>query len=65
MKNAVGVLIDQARRRVATKTLIQDVSEPLTGEIDRRKLAAKFANIEHAVDDLADAVESLGARAVQ
>ena len=60
----VGALIDQARRRVATKTLIQDISEPMSGEIDRRKLAAKISSIEHAVDDLADAMEALGSRIV-
>ena len=59
MENTVESLVGRARRRISTKTLIQDVSEPLTGEIDRRKLAAKFSNIEHAVDDLATAVEQL------
>lgn len=61
-RKTVDSLIDQARRRVASKTLIQDVSEPLSGEIDRRKIAAKFSSIEHAVDDLADAVETLGSK---
>lgn len=59
MENTVESLVGRARQRISTKTLIQDVSEPLTGEIDRRKLAAKFSNIEHAVDDLATAVEQL------
>jgi hypothetical protein len=31
----------------------------MTGEIDRRKIAAKFNNLEHAVDQLADAVEKV------
>jgi hypothetical protein len=63
MENTVESLVGRARRRISTKTLIQDVSEPLTGEIDRRKLAAKFSNIEHAVDDLATAVEQLNDQA--
>jgi hypothetical protein len=29
----------------------------LTGQIDRRKIAAKFNNLEHAVDELAEVVE--------
>ena len=36
------------------RTFIQDVSEPLTGRIDQRKIAAKFNNLEHAVDELAE-----------
>jgi hypothetical protein len=63
MENTVESLVGRARQRISTKTLIQDVSEPLTGEIDRRKLAAKFSNIEHAVDDLATAVEQLNDQA--
>jgi len=63
MENTVESLVGRARRRISTKTLIQDVSEPLTGEIDRRKLAAKFSNIEHAVDDLVTAVEQLNDQA--
>ena len=43
--------------RVDRRTFIQDVSEPLTGRIDRRKIAAKFNNLEDAVDELAVAVE--------
>ena len=51
-----GILHD-VRQRVERRTFIQDVTEPLTGRIDRRKIAAKFNNLEHAVEDLADAVE--------
>ncbi|GAC1419927.1 MAG: hypothetical protein NVSMB64_29110 [Candidatus Velthaea sp.] len=63
MDKNLETLIDRTRSRVSSKTLIQDVSQPLTGEIDRRKLAAKLANVEHAVDELADAVQSLAAKA--
>jgi hypothetical protein len=50
-------LIQDVRQRVERRTFVQDVSDPLTGQIDRRKIAAKFNNLEHAVDELADAVE--------
>jgi len=50
-------LIHDVRQRVEKRTFVQDVSDPLTGQIDRRKIAAKFNNLEHAVDELADAVE--------
>jgi hypothetical protein len=63
MDKIVANLVGRARQRISTKTMIQDVSEPLTGEIDRRKLTAKFNNIEHAVDDLASAVEVLNEQA--
>lgn len=53
----VPELIDDVRQRVQRRTFVQDVSDPLTGQIDRRKIAAKFNNLEHAVDELADAVE--------
>jgi hypothetical protein len=53
----VTELLANVRARVADKTNIQDVTEPFTGQIDRRRLAKKFTEIEHAVDDLADAVE--------
>jgi hypothetical protein len=59
MDKTVATLVRRARQRISTKTMVQDVSEPLTGEIDRRKLTAKFTNIEHAVDDLANAVDVL------
>ena len=52
-------LIKSARQRVSERTFIQDVSEPLTGQIDRRKIAAKMNNLEHAVDELAVAVEQI------
>lgn len=55
----VTELLTDARRRVERKTFIQDVTEPLTGGIDRRKLAAKFNTIEHAVDEIACAVEKM------
>ena len=56
-ERTVGELIRSVRRRVSDRTFIQDVTEPLTGRIDRRKIAAKFNNLEHAVDELAEAVE--------
>ena len=55
-RNVKQLLLD-VKQRVERRTFIQDVSEPLTGEIDRRKIAAKFNNLETAVDELADAVE--------
>jgi hypothetical protein len=56
-ERTVPELIDGVRKRVQRRTFVQDVSDPLTGQIDRRKIAAKFNNLEHAVDELADAVE--------
>lgn len=56
-EQSVKDLIDSVRHRVERRTFIQDVTEPLTGRIDRRKIAAKFNNLEHAVDELADAVD--------
>jgi len=53
----VKEILHEVRQRVDRRTFIQDVTEPLTGRIDRRKIAAKFNNLEHAVDDLAEAVE--------
>jgi hypothetical protein len=50
-------LVREVRQRVQRRTFVQDVSDPLTGQIDRRKIAAKFNNLEHAVDELAEAVE--------
>ncbi len=58
-KKSVKHLIDDVRARVERRTFVQDVSDPLTGEIDRRKIAAKFNNLEHAVDELATAVEKV------
>lgn len=52
-------LIHDVRQRVERRTFIQDVTEPLTGRIDRSKIAAKFNNLEHAVDELAEAVERI------
>jgi len=52
-------LVEDIRARVERRTFVQDVSDPLTGEIDRRKIAAKFNNLEHAVDELAEAVEKV------
>ena len=54
---SVKEIIHDVRQRVDRRTFIQDVTEPLTGRIDRRKIAAKFNNLEHAVDELADVVE--------
>jgi hypothetical protein len=53
----VKEILEEVRARVGRRTFIQDVTEPLTGRIDQRKIAAKFNNLEHAVDELADAVE--------
>ena len=52
-------LLAEVRQRVDRRTFVQDVTEPLTGRIDQRKVAAKFNNIEHAVDELATAVEQV------
>ena len=56
-ERSVKEILHEVRQRVERRTFIQDVSEPLTGRIDQRKIAAKFNNLEHAVDELADAVE--------
>ncbi len=53
----VKSILHEVRERVDRRTFIQDVTEPLTGRIDQRKIAAKFNNLEHAVDELAEAVE--------
>jgi len=52
-------ILHDVRKRVERRTFIQDVTEPLTGRIDQRKIAAKFNNLEHAVDDLTTAVEAI------
>jgi hypothetical protein len=56
-ERSVKEILPEVRQRVERRTFIQDVSEPLTGRIDQRKIAAKFNNLEHAVDELAEAVE--------
>ena len=56
-ERSVQEILHDVRQRVDRRTFIQDVSEPLTGRIDQRKIAAKFNNLEHAVDGLAEAVE--------
>jgi hypothetical protein len=56
-ERTVKDILHEVRQRVDRRTFIQDVTEPMTGRIDRRKIAAKFNNLEHAVDDLAEAVE--------
>jgi hypothetical protein len=53
----VKALVQGAKSRVKRRTFIQDCTEPLTGRVDERKIAAKFNNLEHAVDELATAVE--------
>ena len=58
-ERTVHELVQDVRKRVERRTFIQDVTEPLTGRIDQRKIAAKFNNLEHAVDELATAVESI------
>ncbi|HEV3088002.1 MAG TPA: hypothetical protein VGX96_12315 [Candidatus Elarobacter sp.] len=56
-ERTVKGILEDVRARVERRTFIQDVTEPLTGRIDQRKIAAKFNNLEHAVDELAEAVE--------
>jgi hypothetical protein len=56
-ERSIKDILHDVRQRVDRRTFIQDVSEPLTGRIDQRKIAAKFNNLEHAVDELAEAVE--------
>ena len=51
--------VETVRQRVDRRTFMQDVTEPLTGRLDHRKVAAKFNNLEHAVDELAEVVEVL------
>ena len=55
----VKELLTEVRARVDRRTFVQDVSEPESGRLDQRKVAAKFNNLEHAVDDLAEAVERI------
>ena len=43
-------MINDVRVRVARRTFVPDVTEPQTGRVDRLKVAAKFNNLEHAVD---------------
>jgi hypothetical protein len=52
----VSVLVHHAKMRVSPRTQIQDITEPLSGNLDQRRVAAKFTRLEEAVDDLADAV---------
>jgi kynureninase len=61
-ERTVQELIDDVRQRVERRTFVQDVTEPRTGRIDQTKVAAKFNNLEHAVDELAEAVERVVAR---
>jgi hypothetical protein len=56
-ERSIKEILHEVRQRVDRRTFIQDVSEPLTGRIDQRKIAAKFNNLEHAVDELANVVE--------
>jgi hypothetical protein len=58
-ERTVVELVHDVRKRVERRTFIQDVTEPLTGRVDQRKIASKFNNLEHAVEDLATAVESI------
>ena len=53
----VKALVQGVKNRVKRRTFIQDCTEPLTGQLDERKVAAKVNNLEHAVDELATAVE--------
>ena len=59
MSDNIGPIIQRVRARLAAKTLIQDTSEPLTGALDGRRIAARFTNLETAVGDLTDAVAAL------
>jgi hypothetical protein len=63
MDQAAKSTIDSVRARVTPKTLIQDLSDPLTGSLDNRRIAAKFNNLEGAIGDLADAVETIASHA--
>ena len=56
-RRSVKSILEDVRARVDRRTFVQDVTEPLTGRIDQRKIAAKFNNLEHAVDELAEVVE--------
>lgn len=56
-------LLAGVKRRLDHKTFIQDVTEPLTGQVDRRRLAQRINNVEHAVSELAEAVEQIEQRA--
>ena len=56
-QRTVKDILEDVRARVDRRTFVQDVTEPLTGRIDQRKIAAKFNNLEHAVDELAEVVE--------
>ena len=56
-ERSVKDILQEVRQRVDRRTFIQDVSEPLTGRIDQRKIAAKFNNLEHAVEELTEVVE--------
>ena len=58
-RRTVKDILEDVRARVNRRTFVQDVTEPLTGRLDQRMIAAKFNNLEHAVDDLATAVESI------
>jgi hypothetical protein len=55
----VKKLLRTARERVAHRTFVQDIRESGTGRIDGARIAAKLNNLEHAVDELAQAVEHL------
>lgn len=60
-ERTVQQAIADVRRRVDRRTFVQDVTETVTGRLDRRKVAAKFNNLEHAVDELAAIVERVAA----
>ncbi len=62
MESDVASAIKRVRARVVTKTLIQDLSEPLTGQLDPRRIAGKVNNLEAAVDNLTDAVDTLNSK---
>jgi hypothetical protein len=60
-ERTVKELIKDVRHRVERRTFIQDVTEP-SGQLDRGKVAAKFNNLEHAVDELAEVIERVAER---
>ncbi len=61
-ERTVKELLEDVRGRVERRTFIQDVTEPLSGQLDRGKVAAKFNNLEHAVDELAEVIERVAER---
>jgi hypothetical protein len=59
LDNELKHRLNDIRERVGRRTFVQDVTEPMTGRVDRQKVAAKFNNLEHAVDELTEVVEHI------